>query len=370
MKKYSKKLLTLILALPMVLSMSVGIVFADDEQTVEPYSVSISVVDGDGNSFTVTGDQIKASQSVVVTQDDPWTYQSKGAAKEAYGIFYNLKSILETAGIDYASEHGLKVTASDGFTTGYTTEQLDKVYIFDLSTVYKGGSIAGEAGKYGTAVNGSAGKLWANDVVSIEATSHTPFVKDGKTYDYCAICDENMLEVSGISDLAYTGKALTQKGLTVKIGDKVLKEDTDYTVTYENNLNVGEASLTIKGVESSSYYFNKNENGVTETFNISAAKATVTSFAPAKKVYTVKKGTSKLKKSHSFKISAEGLGGAKLSYSKKSGDKKITISSTGKVKAKKGLKKGTYKVKVNVKAAATDNTAAGTVVKTIKVVVK
>ena len=45
-----------------------------------------------------------------------------------------------------------------------------------------------------------------------------------------------------------------------------------------------------------------------------------------------------------------------FAYVKKSGNAKITIAKkTGKVTVKKGLKQGTYKVKVKVKAAGTAN---------------
>jgi len=46
------------------------------------------------------------------------------------------------------------------------------------------------------------------------------------------------------------------------------------------------------------------------------------------------------------------------------------VSKTGKVTVKKGLKKGTYKVKIKVSAAAVTNYNAASATKTIKVVVK
>lgn len=51
-----------------------------------------------------------------------------------------------------------------------------------------------------------------------------------------------------------------------------------------------------------------------------------------------------------------------MTYTKASGNKKITINkTTGKVTVKKGLKKGTYKVKVKVKAAGNANYKASAV---------
>ena len=63
---------------------------------------------------------------------------------------------------------------------------------------------------------------------------------------------------------------------------------------------------------------------------------------------TVLQKTKKFKKAKAFKISnAVGT----VTFKKLSGNKKIKISKAGKVTLKKGLKKGTYKVKVRVTAA-------------------
>ncbi|MBQ9531308.1 MAG: Ig-like domain-containing protein [Eubacterium sp.] len=59
----------------------------------------------------------------------------------------------------------------------------------------------------------------------------------------------------------------------------------------------------------------------------------------------------------------------KVTYTKSSGNKKITINkTTGKITVKKGLKKGTYKLKVKVKAAGNNTYKAAT--KTVTVTVK
>ena len=63
-------------------------------------------------------------------------------------------------------------------------------------------------------------------------------------------------------------------------------------------------------------------------------------------------------------------GQGKMTYTKASGNKKIVINkTTGKVTVKKGLKKGTYKVKVKVKAAGNTNYKASAV-KTVTFKVK
>ena len=68
----------------------------------------------------------------------------------------------------------------------------------------------------------------------------------------------------------------------------------------------------------------------------------------------VKKKNQTLAVTKVIKFTNKGQGAK--TYVKKSGNKKITIAKkTGKVTVKKGLKKGTYKVKVKVKAAGNAN---------------
>ncbi|MBQ9360738.1 MAG: hypothetical protein IJT96_06850 [Lachnospiraceae bacterium] len=60
----------------------------------------------------------------------------------------------------------------------------------------------------------------------------------------------------------------------------------------------------------------------------------------------------------------------KVTYAKKSGSKSITVAKNGKVTVKKGLKKGTYKIELNVTAAGNAKYAKATKAVTFKVVVK
>ena len=52
--------------------------------------------------------------------------------------------------------------------------------------------------------------------------------------------------VDGIIDKQFTGKTIRQD-LVVKSGEKVLKEGTDYSLSYSNNTNIGKATVTITG---------------------------------------------------------------------------------------------------------------------------
>ncbi|MBO4835430.1 MAG: S-layer homology domain-containing protein [Lachnospiraceae bacterium] len=146
---------------------------------------SITLVVGE-KEITVTESEIKAATKVEVTEEDPWTY--KNGQNKGYGTFYSVKSILENANVDYSEAHGLKMVASDGFVTGFTKEEIETLYIFDMAEVNRNGEY-GEAGTFGTAINGSAGNKWATKVVKAEvATDHVWFFKGGACKHYCAIC--------------------------------------------------------------------------------------------------------------------------------------------------------------------------------------
>ena len=53
-------------------------------------------------------------------------------------------------------------------------------------------------------------------------------------------------EVSGLEDKTYSGSAIKQN-LTLRYAGKTLAENTDYTLTYKNNINPGTATVTITG---------------------------------------------------------------------------------------------------------------------------
>ena len=56
------------------------------------------------------------------------------------------------------------------------------------------------------------------------------------------------LTVEGIADQTYTGQPIEQDNLSITYNGNPLVEGTDYYVTYENNVNAGEATLTIHGM--------------------------------------------------------------------------------------------------------------------------
>ena len=103
------------------------------------------------------------------------------------------------------------------------------------------------------------------------------------------------------------------------------------------------------------------------TLKIEKADNDLTIKTSAKTVKGVKKG--KLKKNMSFKISYTVQQGT-ATFTKVSGNSKIKVSNAGKVTVKKGIKKGTYKLKVKAVSKGDANVAQATATKVIKIKVK
>ena len=68
------------------------------------------------------------------------------------------------------------------------------------------------------------------------------------------------LTISEIKDATYTGNAIEPK-IVIKDGDKILVENTDYTISYNNNVQVGLAKVIIIGI-------GNYQGTVVKTFNI------------------------------------------------------------------------------------------------------
>jgi hypothetical protein len=58
--------------------------------------------------------------------------------------------------------------------------------------------------------------------------------------------DLSQAKVTGVKDVSYKGKAVTQK-LKVRVDGRTLREGTHYTLSYKHNDSVGEARVTIRG---------------------------------------------------------------------------------------------------------------------------
>ena len=160
-------------------------------------------------------------------------------------------------------------------------------------------------------------KLYANKTYYVRVRSYTNV--NGKVY-YGAWSDVKSIKtannnitkatVSGISTKAFTGKAITQN-VTVKVGNTVLKNGTDYTVSYSNNKKVGKATVKITG---------KGRYGgvITKTFKINPAKQEIQKLTTKSKAFFV---------DWAQKGSATGYEIQYATNSKFTGAKKVTITN-------------------------------------------
>ena len=123
------------------------------------------------------------------------------------------------------------------------------------------------------------------------------------------------------STYAYDGKAKTPS-VTVKVGGKTLKKDTDYTVSYSNNTKVGTAKVTITG--------KGNYTGsVSKTYSIknNFKKATISGIS--NKSYTGKNITQSITVKYNGKTLKKGTDYT-VSYSNNKSIGTATVKITGK----------------------------------------
>ncbi|MCR5676949.1 MAG: hypothetical protein K6G13_02825 [Agathobacter sp.] len=183
----------------------------------------------------------------------------------------------------------------------------------------------------------------------------------------------------------YTGKAVSVKPAVVDTG--VEGDTTAFEITYVYYTDAACKVKTSKAknqaaaegaapVNAGTYYV---KAFVAANGNYNAATSQAAKLVIAKKNATVSVSTNAKtiavkqlsKKAQTFKIAASVTGNGTISFAKTSGNAKITVDAkTGKVTVKKGLKKGTYAIKVKVSAKASTNYNAATKTVTIKIVVK
>jgi len=158
--------------------------------------------------------------------------------------------------------------------------------------------------------------------------------------------DISTASISGIKNYSYTGEEIKQ-AITVEAAGKQLAEGTDYTVSYNNNINAGNAEVTITGC-------GDYTGTVTKAFKITKAK---------QKIQLKKTSYKKVVGSKSFKLSGiKAIG--KLTY--KSSKKSVaTVNKKGKVTIKG---KGT--AKITVTAAGDKNHKKATATVKVKVTKK
>ena len=141
-------------------------------------------------------------------------------------------------------------------------------------------------------------------------------------------------------------------------------------ITVKKGTAAGTYTLNITVKASGEGVYAEGSRTVATKITINKIKNTI-KVKPASKKLSYKKLS---KKALSFKLTATAGEKARVSYKRASVTKKakkyITVTSAGKVKVKKGLKKGTYTLKVKATSKATADYKKTTVTKTIKIRVK
>ncbi len=188
---------------------------------------------------------------------------------EGYFNYYNIGAYKSgsmsavTRGVWYASQSGSygrpwdtrakSIIGGAGFYyDNYVKQKKDTLYFKKWNVM--NGSINVGVGQYMTNVMGAeseasqlkkaySGIMNSDLIFKIPVYSNMPEYPCEKPSKKTSISEA---VISGVSNKTYTGGDITPAP-TVKLGDKNLTAGSDYTVTYENNTDVGTASVLVRG---------------------------------------------------------------------------------------------------------------------------
>ena len=295
--------------------------------------------------------------------DDTWRFLTGVTESGTYNAGRLTPSGVEGITVVYDSTYDAG-TYSDGYEDGYA-DGADSV---DTDSYYNEGYAAG-------LVDGAAS-------VDTEAS-----YDEGYAAGYAAGLVDGAASVD--TDASYS------EGYAAGLADGAASVDTDsyyatgYAEGYAAGLTDGAASVDTDSyyqsgytdgadsVDTNAYYADGYNDGVNASEasaddSTTTTEATVTTKATQELSIAVATKSMKVKKLKTKKRTVKALtvSGAKgkVTYKKTGGSKKLTVNaSTGKITVKKGTKKGTYKIKVRVKAAATSKYAASSTIVTVKV---
>ena len=152
-------------------------------------------------------------------------------------------------------------------------------------------------------------------------------------------------------------------------GQEAAADGSTDTDSYNQGYTDGAAS-----VETDTYYNNGYDQGYEDGLAAASSSSSTTakkaqSMKVTKKNKTVKYKKLKKKAQKVKAITVKNYKG-KLSFKKVSGSKKLSLVKGGKIKVKRGTKKGTYKIKVKVTAAGNSTYKSASKTVTVKIKVK
>ena len=369
-------------------------------------------------SFTAT--ELKGLATTPASAEDApgFLFDKNGWQVGTTTSYIPVETLLGAAGITLKNGEKVAATASDGFTTYLTYDQIKNAkYFYPAATASKldaagaetvgavlalnwavtGGEYAdgsgtafptvdasGTAGAAKAAMFDLADKFNAQTRVFVGLTSTSDSNTGGNRFatgpvemSVVTMKDVNECTVSGIdASYTYTGEAIEPE-VTVKDGSATLKAATrkggDYEVAYENNIEVGTATVTIKGVNA--YTGTKTITFKVAGIDLSKASVSVKGATYTGKAITpeptVKLGDATLAKGTDYTVAYKN--------NKNAGTATVTITGKGHyagtasktfaiakasgaltVKAALATQKATYGKKVTVAAAKAFKVSANT----------
>ncbi len=219
---------------------------------------SIATVSSDGKVTAVGKGKayiyVKASASDNYKESSRFTVE----VNVAYGIPQIMTMSMSKTTLD--KSFSVAATSNGPGTISYTSSNQT------VATVSNSGIVTIKAaGTTNIAINVSESGQYQGSILVVEltVTSATPVIE---------IKDLSSYTVSGISNKTYTGSSITQP-VTVK-GSTILKQGTDYIVTYANNKNIGTAVVIIKGI-------GNYKGTIVKTFTITPVTAKLSSVVSA-----------------------------------------------------------------------------------------
>ena len=220
-----------------------------------------------------------------------------------------------------------------------------------------------------------------HDFVRTEVIVQPTCTEKGEEHDICSRCGERAtraIEPLGHTEVVdkavaptCTAAGLTEGKRCSVCGVTILKQEAVKALGHKSDGGkvTKAATITAEGVKTYSCTVCKAvlKTEVIAKLPKKANTLTLKAKKPTVKFSKLKKKNQTIALKNAITVSKPQ---GKVTYAKSSGNAKITINKTsGKITVKKGLKKGTYKVKIKVTAAgnATYNKATKTVTVTIKV---
>ena len=145
----------------------------------------------------------------------------------------------------------IRVNTGDKFSIVFTLTDVDSTDGKVQYYIDKSGSVSNKICFTNYSEEGQSFYTWSNGIVDTAKYNECARIK-AFTTDVNKTPDEEQisLDLCDIGDVAtqyYTGKGITPN-VNIKYNGEVLKKNTDYVLSYNNNVNLGSATLIINGI--------------------------------------------------------------------------------------------------------------------------